>query len=57
MLIDLENWYIYFFSVPPLSLAMHQPELPDGEVEPEFLILGNREPVGTDGRFIHIMVN
>lgn len=40
-------------SVPPLSLAMNQPELPDGEVEPEFLILDNRGP--GDGRFIHIM--
>ena len=41
-------------SIPPLSLAVNQPELPDGEMEPEILIL-DRGTVGNDARFLHIM--
>ncbi|XP_052092734.1 E3 ubiquitin-protein ligase RNF12-like [Mytilus californianus] len=41
-------------SVPPLSLAINRPELPDGEVEPEILIL-DRGGTGSDARFLHIM--
>ena len=46
---------IYFILVPPLSLAINQPELPEGETEPEILIL-DRGAIGSDARFLHIMV-
>jgi hypothetical protein len=37
-------------------MAVNQPELPDGEMEPEILIL-DRGTVGNDARFLHIMAS
>ncbi|OWF54677.1 uncharacterized protein LOC110442343 [Mizuhopecten yessoensis] len=42
-------------TAPPLSLAINQPELPDGEMEPEILILDRSASDDPDNRYVHIM--
>ncbi|XP_069121805.1 E3 ubiquitin-protein ligase RLIM-like [Argopecten irradians] len=40
---------------PPLSLAINQPELPDGEMEPEIILLDRGESEDPDDRYVRIM--
>ncbi|XP_033732316.1 LOW QUALITY PROTEIN: E3 ubiquitin-protein ligase Praja-1-like [Pecten maximus] len=42
-------------TAPPLSLAINQPELPEGEMEPEIILLDRGESDDPDNRYVRIM--
>jgi len=54
-LMKMRLTFSFFTIVPPLSLVMSGQELPEGESEPELMIL-DRGASDTDTRFLHIMV-